>query len=264
MLFIILIAFVLIFLLGGGYAAWKKSPKQKGKDGEERIHNRLTQLPEEYRLLEDVIFKTPKGTTQIDHIVVSKYGVFAIETKNYIGNIYGDDNREKWKQVIVNKVRYQRNPWKEYTYVTKNEFYNPVKQTLAHTYAIKKALQVLHAPVIPILVFTGGCIIQAESTSCLVITDSELIETILSFKEIVFSDALVDKITTMLTDKDVREIVTDQEHIQNIKAAKQAYEDKIYEGICPQCGGKLVKRNGRYGTFYGCSNYPNCKFTRED
>ena len=48
------------------------------------------------------------------------------------------------------------------------------------------------------------------------------------------------------------------------KSPKQAYEDKIYEGICPQCGGKLVERNGRYGTFYGCSNYPNCKFTRED
>lgn len=32
--------------------------------------------------------------------------------------------------------------------------------------------------------------------------------------------------------------------------------------ICPMCGGELVERNGRYGPFLGCSNYPKCKFTR--
>lgn len=53
-------------------------------------------------------FKTDKGSTQIDHIVVSKYGVFAIETKNYRGEIYGDDNREKWTQIIVTEVTYRR------------------------------------------------------------------------------------------------------------------------------------------------------------
>ncbi|MEE0651535.1 MAG: topoisomerase DNA-binding C4 zinc finger domain-containing protein [Segatella copri] len=33
------------------------------------------------------------------------------------------------------------------------------------------------------------------------------------------------------------------------------------QGVCPQCGGQLVLRNGRYGFFYGCSNFPKCKFT---
>ena len=32
---------------------------------------------------------------------------------------------------------------------------------------------------------------------------------------------------------------------------------------CSICGEKLVLRKGRYGTFYGCSNYPKCKFTRQ-
>lgn len=31
---------------------------------------------------------------------------------------------------------------------------------------------------------------------------------------------------------------------------------------CPLCGGKLVVRKGKSGYFYGCSNYPNCKFTK--
>lgn len=31
--------------------------------------------------------------------------------------------------------------------------------------------------------------------------------------------------------------------------------------ICPECGGKLVKREGKFGIFYGCENYPKCKYT---
>lgn len=32
--------------------------------------------------------------------------------------------------------------------------------------------------------------------------------------------------------------------------------------ICPKCGGKLIERNGHYGKFIGCSNFPNCRFTK--
>ena len=32
--------------------------------------------------------------------------------------------------------------------------------------------------------------------------------------------------------------------------------------ICPECGGRLVERNGRNGRFVGCSSYPRCKYTR--
>jgi restriction system protein len=31
---------------------------------------------------------------------------------------------------------------------------------------------------------------------------------------------------------------------------------------CPQCGGDLVEKNGKYGKFLGCSNYPKCKFIK--
>lgn len=31
--------------------------------------------------------------------------------------------------------------------------------------------------------------------------------------------------------------------------------------LCPRCGNHLVLRNGRYGKFYGCENYPYCKYT---
>ena len=38
---------------------------------------------------------------------------------------------------------------------------------------------------------------------------------------------------------------------------------EIQNGICPWCGGKLVVRQGKYGIFIGCSNYPKCHYTEK-
>ena len=34
--------------------------------------------------------------------------------------------------------------------------------------------------------------------------------------------------------------------------------------VCPECGKDLVKRNGRYGEFIACSNYPECKYIKKE
>lgn len=52
--------------------------------------------------------------------------------------------------------------------------------------------------------------------------------------------------------------ITEEEHIQGIKTKQENLEKRI----CPRCGGKLILRKGEYGEFYGCSKYPNCKFTK--
>ena len=57
----------------------------------------------------------------------------------------------------------------------------------------------------------------------------------------------------------VNQVHFDKEHIQNIHAMKQA----VSNGICPRCGKKLVLRHGKYGSFMGCSGYPDCKFTKK-
>ena len=33
---------------------------------------------------------------------------------------------------------------------------------------------------------------------------------------------------------------------------------------CPNCGGELIKRTGKYGEFYGCRNFPKCKYTKKE
>ncbi|MBQ7603492.1 MAG: type I DNA topoisomerase [Clostridia bacterium] len=45
---------------------------------------------------------------------------------------------------------------------------------------------------------------------------------------------------------------------------KKTEEPKYVEGEnCPNCGSRLVMRQGRYGDFIACSNYPTCKYTKE-
>ncbi len=33
------------------------------------------------------------------------------------------------------------------------------------------------------------------------------------------------------------------------------------KGVCPQCGGVLLEKSGRYGRFIACTNYPECTYT---
>lgn len=48
------------------------------------------------------------------------------------------------------------------------------------------------------------------------------------------------------------------------KRMKAADTQTETEEICPRCGGELIKRNGRFGPFYGCCNYPKCRYTRNE
>lgn len=66
----------------------------------------------------------------------------------------------------------------------------------------------------------------------------------------------------MLTNSNITDYETRHKHI---KYAKEVKSRKQEENIlkCPKCGGTLVLKNGKYGEFIGCSNYPKCKYTQE-
>jgi len=102
-----------------------RSPKVKGRFGEAVVSvGALKRLdPKVYRVFNDLIFPRPdgKGTTQIDHVVVSPFGIFVIETKNYAGWIFGDESSRYWTQVI---------------YGRKSRFQNPLHQNALHVRAL--------------------------------------------------------------------------------------------------------------------------------
>ena len=83
-------------------------------------------LPKDkYYKYNDILLPKEQGTTQIDHIVVSQYGIFVIETKNLSGWIYGDQYNKYWTQKFFKK-----------TY----RFYNPIHQNYGHIKTLEALL----------------------------------------------------------------------------------------------------------------------------
>ena len=105
-----------------------RSAKVKGRVGEAIVSlGALKRLDSKvYRIFNDIVLPRPdgKGTTQIDHVVVSPFGIFVVETKNYAGWIFGDEDSRHWTQVICGK---------------KSRFQNPLHQNALHVNALAKA-----------------------------------------------------------------------------------------------------------------------------
>ena len=53
------------------------------------------------------------------------------------------------------------------------------------------------------------------------------------------------------------------EHKERIMAVKEEKIAAAENKQCPYCKSQLVLRKGKYGEFYGCSNFPACKYTQK-
>ncbi len=47
------------------------------------------------------------------------------------------------------------------------------------------------------------------------------------------------------------------------KIFNKTYNTNSSQNVCPKCGGTLQLRNGKFGKFYGCSNFPKCRYTKK-
>lgn len=226
-----------------GFVAHKinKNIKYRGKLGERAVSAVLGKTKEGVQyLIDDYIVEKDGKSSQIDHILINQYGIFVIETKNYSGRIYGNDEQLEWTQVL------------QYGKV-KNRFYNPIKQNATHVYKIKSIVGPY--PVKSFVVFVQNNTQYINSLNVIPLRDLR---------------HTVNQGTPTLNEMQMQEIynklessrssINQEQHIKNIN---QLQKD-IQNNICPRCGSKLVKRHGKYGDFYGCSNYPKCKFTKHD
>jgi hypothetical protein len=74
------------------------------------------------------------------------------------------------------------------------------------------------------------------------------------------------KITNSAVDKDMLLRLLNNEKIE-VGTRKFVFDKNekyfIKEEIkkCPKCGGRLILKTGKFGKFYGCENYPECRYT---
>jgi len=125
---------------------------------------------------------------------------------------------------------------------------------------LKELTDIPSIPIHPIVVFTIRADLKVNTTSPVVYTVN-LAKEIKKFESIVLSDGARDRIYNYLSSINVGDKESRNKHIKDIHEKKNVVQFNNVSSTCPKCGSNLVLRNGKYGSFKGCSNYPSCKYT---
>ena len=198
--------------------------------------------PSVYTPLNNITIRTTTGTTQIDHIIVSRHGVFVVEAKNIDGWIFGGESEPQWTVSKFGK---------------KFRFQNPLRQNYRHTRALSEFLGLDHQKFISIVMFWGECNFKTPMPRNVLSTGySSFIK---SHTNTILSDLEVQLIINALrTGSLPKTWATRREHVDSLKAK---FSNTT---TCPKCGSPLVLRTAKSGPraghqFYGCSAFPRCR-----
>lgn len=172
------IAIGLVIAFALGYAWGHLRARRQGLSFQNRGESLVTRTIQaqlacpDYHLLNHITLPLADGTTQIDHILVSRFGVFVIETKDYSGWIFADSQQPTWTQVFPRG---------------KFKFQNPLFQNMRHTQAVQALLDFLPPEAIrAAVVFTGEAEFKTDMPAG-VFTVSGLLAHLRGFKEEVMS-----------------------------------------------------------------------------
>lgn len=254
----LLIVLVLPWVLLGGLisiaaAAFRifLAPKIKGHLGEARVNARLETLdPTRYIVLNDVMLPAAGATTQIDHIVVSRFGIFVVETKTYRGWIFGNETDARWTQSI---------------YRHKERFQNPIRQNYRHLKTLSELLRLPEKCFVSVVAFEGGCTFKTPMPGN-VIYARQLNDFILAHASPIVEDAWVPRIADGIRAWAAK--VTEHQKARHIANLRESHSPAPAGGpppFCPRCGSPMVKRMSRRnaGRFWGCPKYPACRGIRK-
>ncbi|WP_347880469.1 nuclease-related domain-containing protein [Vibrio alginolyticus] len=228
-----------------------KSRWLKGVFGEFLVNCLLSKLPEsDYTLIKDVTLPTSDGTTQVDHIVVSRYGIFVVETKNMKGWIFGSARQKQWTQKI---------------YRHSSKFQNPLHQNYKHIKALETLLGCSEEHLHSVIVFIGDSTFKTEMPPNVTYARGS-IRYIQQFNEVVFSDKDYARLTESINQiKLKRGVITDLKHRKHVK---EVVASKVSSNECPRCGSEMVLRETKRGEnigkqFWGCSIFPKCRAVKQ-
>jgi len=241
--------YILLFAI---VMAFFKSPFFKGKVGEAlvNLNNGLRLNGAIYQKMTDVTLRLKDGsTTQIDHIILSPYGIFVIETKNMQGWIFGSEHQKSWTQSIYGK---------------KYPFQNPLLQNYRHVKALEEVLNIKEG-LFSIVTFVGESQFKTSMPKN-VFHGGGYIGYIKNFRRRIFSEDKLFSMGDVLNGKRLEKSrATNREHLNSLNQRKKT--SFVYkrnpEIICRRCSSIMVKRRNKKSqeSFLGCSSYPRCRHT---
>jgi len=196
-----------------------------------------------YTDINNVTIPTANGTTQIDHVIVSRYGIFVVETKNMDGWIFGDEKKPQWTQSLFGK---------------KFKFQNPLHQNYRHTKALSDFLGIDHDKIFSVVMFWGDC--QFKTAMPPNVMASGYTGYIKSKTDVLFDDADVPQIASAIKQGMLpKNWGTRRQHVAGLKDRFDSIT------TCPKCSSPLVLRTAKSGAnagsqFYGCTKFPACRY----
>lgn len=206
----------------------------------------------QYHLFKNVTLPTEEGTTQIDHVIVSRYGVFVIETKNMKGWIFGDPRHKTWTQKIYRHT---------------SKFQNPLQQNYKHTQTLRSALKLETDKIFSLVVFVGDSSFKSPMPDNVVYAGG-YIRFIKSKTRPILTDSEVEHICARIESGRLKpSLDTHRAHVRHVKSIVAEKQQRINENLCPTCGQPMVLRtasrsNNQGQQFWGCSEFPKCRTTK--
>ena len=238
------VAYVLV--IAAVIAGALRSPIVKGWFGEAQgaLAKRLFLDRDIYTTLNNITLPTANGTTQIDHVVVSRYGIFVIETKNMKGWIFGDEKSRQWTQSL---------------YGRKFRLQNPLHQNYRHIKALAEFLQLDDTHFHSVVMFWGDA--QFKTAMPDNVLTAGYTSYIKSKQKVLFSDDDVRSIVSVIQSGALpKNWATRTAHVESLKARHSST-------TCPRCSSDLDLRTVKLGAsagkpFFGCSGFPACRYMR--
>ncbi|MDH1474979.1 NERD domain-containing protein [Comamonas thiooxydans] len=191
-------------------AAVLRSPRFKGWRGERAVQAAIRRQldPLIYVDMHNVTLPTADGgSTQIDHLIFSPYGLFVLETKNYQGWIFGTEKQREWTQQIFRK---------------RSRFQNPLRQNYKHVKTLQSLLDIAPEHLHSVIAFVGDCEFKTEMPAH-VTRGLGFVGHIQSFAEPVWSpeqmQALLDKLEELRLQPDR---ATDRRHVAHVRQLQAA------------------------------------------
>lgn len=195
--------------------------------------------------------------SQIDMIIVGSRGLYVVEVKNFDdAKIYGDGMKRNWYYYLGGH---------------KYEFYNPIAQNRKHIEYLKSMLSNFEniKCFSIVLIFcrdfkVSNVNFSGETDTAVCSSLPALKKAVVGFAEtspVLYSDEETRQIYDCISQNQYAGKEKRIEHKKDVQAYNQQLKEERENSLCPYCKVPLVLRKGRYGQFYGCPNYPNCKYT---
>ena len=230
----------------------------------------------QYVVMHDIMLPTEEGTTtQIDHIIVSQWGIFVIETKTFAGHIYGKGSEPQWT------AKYH--PRQKGFMIQ-----NPLRQNYKHIATLSECLGIGQEYFKTIVAFAGTAkfgkelppevmhfsdvveYIHGKSTEAIIPKEqiTEVSDTIIAWQGTLshaLKSAHVENLHKTHPHRKATKPVaapvpaTSTPPAETVSATQPAMENSA--PLCPKCGVLMVmrQRKGDGGKFWGCPNFPKCR-----